>query len=101
MSSRSIVNVGKYSKMLSHSVLGWVVVPVNGLPRGALSSGILKMENINEGQDVMHPNFSISEEIELLSLEFIRYLTRQDEKLVCLKNFPGHYFRGITTIFTC
>ena len=36
-------------------VLGWVIVLVNDLPRGAQPSGIFKIENTNEGHHVMHP----------------------------------------------
>ena len=43
MGSRSIVYVGIYALIYQHTILGERIVSRDGLPRGVLPSGILKM----------------------------------------------------------
>ena len=43
MGSRSIVYVGIYALIYQHTILGEGIVSRDGLPRGVLPSGILKM----------------------------------------------------------
>ena len=43
MGSRSIVYVGIYALIYLHTILGERIVSRDGLPRGVLPSGILKM----------------------------------------------------------
>ena len=51
MSSRSIVYVGIYALIYLHTILDDGIVSRDGLPRGALPSGILKIEKYCPGLD--------------------------------------------------
>ena len=52
MASRSIVYVGIYALIYLHTILGDGIVSRDGLPRGALPSGILKIEKYCPGHKV-------------------------------------------------
>ena len=56
MGSRSIVYVGIYALIYLHTILSDGIVSRDGLPRGALPSGILKIEKYCPGLDVRLPN---------------------------------------------
>ena len=52
MGSRSIVYVGIYALIYQHTILGERIVSRDGLPRGVLPSGILKIEKYCSGLKV-------------------------------------------------
>ena len=52
MGSRSIVYVGIYALIYLHTILGERIVSRDGLPRGALPSGILKIEKYCLGLEI-------------------------------------------------
>ena len=52
MGSRSIVYVGIYALIYLHTILGEGIVSRDGLPRGVLPSGILKIEKYCPGLKV-------------------------------------------------
>ena len=55
MGSRSIVYVGIYALIYQHTILGERIVSRDGLPRGVLPSGILKIEKYCPGLKVRSP----------------------------------------------
>ena len=55
MGSRSIVYVGIYALIYQHTILGERIVSRDGLPRGVLPSGILKIEKYCPGLKVRFP----------------------------------------------
>ena len=55
MGSRSIVYVGIYALIYQHTILGERIVSRDGLPRGVLPSGILKMRKKCPGLKVRFP----------------------------------------------
>ena len=55
MGSRSIVYVGIYALIYLHTILGERIVSRDGLPRGVLPSGILKIEKYCPGLKVRSP----------------------------------------------
>ena len=59
MGSRSIVYVGIYALIYLHTILGERIVSRDGLPRGVLPSGILKIEKYCPGLKVRFPRDSI------------------------------------------
>ena len=57
MSSHSMVYVGIYALIYLHTILGEGIVSRDGLPRGVLPSGILKIEKYCPGLKVRSPAF--------------------------------------------
>ena len=57
MGSRSIVYVGIYALIYQHTILGERIVSRDGLPRGVLPSGILKMRKKCPGLKVRFPSY--------------------------------------------
>ena len=55
MGSCSIVYVGIYALIYQHTILGERIVSRDGLPRGVLPSGILKIEKYCPGLKVRFP----------------------------------------------
>ena len=55
MGSRLIVYVGIYALIYQHTILGEGIVSRDGLPRGVLPSGILKMRKKCPGLKVRFP----------------------------------------------
>ena len=55
MSSHSMIYVGIYALIYLHTILGEGMDSRDGLPRGALPSGILKMEKYCPGHKVRSP----------------------------------------------
>ena len=58
-----MVYVGTYALIYLHTILGEEMDSRDGLPRGALPSGILKMEKYCPGLKVRFPILSTSAEI--------------------------------------
>ena len=55
MSSRSMLYVGTYPQIYPPTMLRLGIVSRDGLPRGTLPSGILKLEKYCPGLKVRHP----------------------------------------------
>ena len=55
MSSRSMLYVGTYPQIYPPTILRLGIVSRDGLPRGTLPSGILKLEKYCPGLKVRHP----------------------------------------------
>ena len=55
MSSRSMLYVGTYPQIYPPTILRLGIVSCDGLPRGTLPSGILKLEKYCPGLKVRHP----------------------------------------------
>ena len=60
MGSSSIVYVGVYALIYQYTILGERIVSRDGLPRGALPSGILKIEKYCPGLKVRFPTIEIN-----------------------------------------
>ena len=52
--------VGKYPQIYPHTILRLGIVSRDGLPRGTLPSGILKLEKYCPGLKVRHPTAKTS-----------------------------------------
>ena len=60
MSSRTMLYVGRYTQMYLHTILDYGMDSRDGLPRGALPSGILKIGKYCPGLEVRSPIFTIN-----------------------------------------
>ena len=80
MCSRSIEYVGTYALIYQHTILGERIVSRDGLPRGVLPSGILKMRNKCPGLKVPCSLYSSK-----IDIWFVRY-----EPCVCVISYESY-----------